>query len=266
MPKRKSAFNNKKITALCKEYSANPSEHTRNRILKYTLPLIRAAMVKKHIPEELKDDIYQECVVKLLKAIPKFNVERGNSFAFFWTVICNTIITQQTNMTSLVNSNVSLTPSASDDSEMDSIGANLFTTPENQHILSRASKALDAAFKQAGFHTPKGRKHRLVLEKIKQAIWSGDLFFNRHEVMRTLRKVGIDKEEVKGYIEYTLVKVRQFLLDTRRDIDALSTKAEGVVPAQPASRIPASVRGRTNEKTYRHFLRDGHRDPEQEDS
>jgi DNA-directed RNA polymerase specialized sigma24 family protein len=222
----KKAFNNKEVTALIVKYSKNPekNEDLRNEILELVLPLVNAALVRRNVPKEFREDIRQECALKLLTGLQKFNPERGSAFAFFWTVICNVIATQKQRMTpsSMVSSLSSTTES---DSGTDSIGADLFRTPENQYILARLARSTEEAIEQSGMLIPNNRKHRKAFEKLKKAIRSGELFSNKAGVIRSLKKTGLRRSEIQRCVDYALVKIRKYLLNARKELSVLENRS-----------------------------------------
>jgi hypothetical protein len=228
MPK-KLAFDNYKITKLARRYKRHPNLRRRNRLLKKILPLVEAALIKRHVPEDMQDDVRQECVMKLITtAIPGYNPDYANAFAFFWTAICNTISTQ---INKFVPVTVSLTADNSASSDVEITGADVFQTPENQHILNRIATAIDSAFSQNGSNHPNSKKHKRVLSIVEKSIQSGDFFWNRRETIKRLKKLGLCQSEIQYYISYTLIKIRQQLLDAKGELDILiPSQAERYIP------------------------------------
>ena len=171
---------------------------------------MNAGLARKYIPDEMRDDIRQECLMKILLGLRKFDPKRGDSFGFFWTIICNTIVTQQQKLTSR---NTSLTPDDSDDSEESSTDTIIFQTPESSLILKQIANSLNDAF---GFNNLelKGRE-KTAFNYIKKAVQSGEFFWNRSEVLRHVKRYGIPRGTTKQFEQYILVKIRQFLLTAK---------------------------------------------------
>lgn len=227
--KKKAAFDNARVTELTIQFTRSKKNLKecicgrkeacslcgRDKILERVLPLVNAALVKRRVPIENYDDVRQECILKLLKNISKFDPSRGKAFAFFWTIICNTINTQNQRWTS---TSVSLTATESASSDTEITGAEVFQTPENQYILNRITASVDRAFNQNGFRIPDGKKHKKAFILISKAIQTGEFFFNRSEVMKKLRHLGLQQSEIQHYVSYTLIKVRQNLLDSKKEL------------------------------------------------
>src|SRR5690349_17541908 len=86
---KKPIFNNRLVTQLLKRYVRHKKDlKLRDKILRLTLPLIEASMAQQGMYRG-KEDIRQECILKVLQAIPKFKADRGNAFGFMWATICN---------------------------------------------------------------------------------------------------------------------------------------------------------------------------------
>ena len=226
MPKRPLRFNAKKVTELVSRYVSQkrPSRRLRNEIIENIMPQVRAGMAQKRIDVEYRDDIRQECAVKILSALPRFNPGRGNCFAFFWTVICNTIITQLKRIGA--NGNISLTVPESSSEEEDVIMDNVFHTPENRYILNRIARDLNLAV-NSGFTTSNGKKQEKLLRILRGAISSGELFTERAKTLKALQHCGLHRSEVRQCVDYVLVRIRQSLLNAREDVSAL----EETIPA-----------------------------------
>jgi hypothetical protein len=186
--------------------------------LKATLPLVEAAMSQRGVPRDSRDDIRQECVLKLLKGIPHFNVQRGSTFVFFWTVICNTIMTHRRRIAA--NTGISLT---SDDSESSEIPlAEMSHSPENQYIIGTLATAILAAFDQ-DFRNLDQPHHKKAVQTLKKAIQSGDFFFDRAKIIKKLRKTGMRRSDIQYYVDYIMVMARRHLLAARDSIRSMSS-------------------------------------------
>jgi len=222
--KKHQIFNNKKVTHLLGLYAKDVSQvGLRDRIVRNSLPLIDAALSKKHIYAN-RDDIRQECILKMLYGLEKYEPGRGSAFAFLWTLICNTCITQGQRMSS---KNLSLSTDETAQREAEVNSNKVFETPENRHILNALADSIQHAFRENGFLVPKHRYHRRVCVKIRESIQNGELFYNRVEVMKSLGRLGLDKKEVQFYLDYTLIMVREKLLEARENASALIVKPIG---------------------------------------
>lgn len=223
MPKKKLKFDNKRVTQLCKEYMKHPKDiEQRNKIMLAIRPLIDAALIKRGVSQELKDDLRQECSLKVLKNIKNFNPERGSTFAFFWTVICTGIATHKKRWTS---TSVSLTPGDDEEGGLEVSGGEVYQTPENQHILNRIGEALTKAFQSSEFSTLVGKKSKKASIIIGKAIQSGEFFEDKQVTMRKLRKLGLKKSDIQYYVSYALINVRKQLLGVKGDLSELSDRA-----------------------------------------
>ena len=230
MPKKKPAFNNKRVTKLLKKYARNKKNVIlRDKIIELALPLIPRSLAKQgmYIRPELREDIMQECALKLIQAIPKFDVKRGDAFGFFWATICNMSksINERLNRPSL-----SLSTDEDAQRQAESNGRNLFQTPENQHILNSIVKDLQVALDNNRFRVPKVAMHRKASRLVRHFIASGELFFDKSLVIRKLRDIGLDRKQIQFYVEYSLIVVREKLLEARENANAISyTKVSSVV-------------------------------------
>jgi hypothetical protein len=190
----------------------------RDKIVKLTLPLISAAINKKHMFKN-REDIRQECALKVLQAVGKYDKKRGDGFGFMWTVICNSCLTHNERLS---RPNLSLSTDESIQREAEVSGKEIFQTPENQHILNNVGKALIHTFSTNGFQIPKKRVHRKACELIRDSIASGEMFYDRLKIVRKLKKLGLDKKEIQYYCSYSLVVVREKLLKTREEASAVT--------------------------------------------
>lgn len=221
MPK-KPAFNNKKVTRLLKRFARNKKNTLlRDRIIELALPLIPRALAKQgmYIRPELRDDIIQECALKVVQAIPKFDAERGNAFGFFWATICNMSksINERLNRPSL-----SLSTDEEAQRQAESNGKNVFQTPENQHILNSIAKDLQAALDRNSYRVPSRGMHRKACRLVRHFIATGELFFDKSLVIKELREVGLDRKQIQFYVERSLIEVRARLLEAKENADAIS--------------------------------------------
>jgi DNA-directed RNA polymerase specialized sigma24 family protein len=233
--KKRRIFNSEKVGALMSTYRRHKKDTAlRDRIINLTLPLIDAAITRKiksyRNREDLRKDLKQECVVKLLYALPKFDPSRGNAFAFLWTMICNTCTTQGQRLSS---HNLSLSSDEDIQKEAESNGHSVFETPENRHILNSIADSLDNAFES--IRVPNRRLHRKACRKIREFLVSGELFYNKHYVMRRMKRLGLDRKEIQFYIDRTLVLVRQELLEARENSRALTVQEVGPIISKNSS-------------------------------
>lgn len=219
--KKKQIFNNIKVTRLLKEYvtQKKKDEKLRDRILLLTVPLVDATIARYGM-YRAKEDIRQECILKVLQAIPKFDARRGDAFGFMWATICN--------MSKSVNKRLhrpvsSLSTDEEAQREAEVNGKEVFQTPENQFILTQIAADVVKALGSNGFASicEKGLRRKL-LQQIQKSMSSGEFFFNKNETMRKLRDLGLDKPLVQFYCQRSLVLVREKLLEARTNVDALT--------------------------------------------
>lgn len=226
---KKRIFNNPKVTSLLTEYCHHKNNvKLRDRIIDMTLPLINAAISKKHYYRKNRDDLRQECVVKLLYALPKYDPSRGAAFAYLWTTICNTCNTQNQKLT---KNDLSLSTDEDVLREAENNGHHVFDTPENSHILNVVGTSIFKALSSVETQDKSRKLHRRACRKIKGFIVNGELFYNRNRVVRRLRRLGLDRKTAQFYVDRSLVLVRQKLLDAKENVLALSVRqANSVIP------------------------------------
>jgi len=221
---KKKIFDNAKVTKLMEEYAHHKKDvKLRDRIIRLTMPLISAAISKKRYYRN-RDDLRQECVVKLLYALPKYDPSRGKAFAFLWTTICNTCNTQDQRLT---RNDLSLSSDEDVMKEAETNGHEAFDTPENRHILNTISASITTAFDSFDVLDENRKLHKRACNKIKKFIVNGELFYNRDLVIRKLRKLGLDRKVVQFYVDRSLVLVRQRLLEAKDNVLALSVRKTG---------------------------------------
>jgi len=224
MKKKKQPFDNLLAGELLKNFRHDKNNlKLRNRIVRMALPLIDAAISKKQsqFPSVSKnrDDIKQECALKVILAIPKYNAKRGDPFGFMWTVISNTCLTH---IERLNRKNYSISSDEVIRREAEESGTNVFKTPETQHILCTIVKDLNIAMSESSFRVPTRSLHRKACLRIQEAIFSGELFSNRNLVMSRLRELGLNKKEILYYCQYSIVVVRDKLLQARENANAIT--------------------------------------------
>jgi hypothetical protein len=208
------------------EYSRHPKNmKLRDRIIRKTMPLIDAAIsrkIKNHKNrEDVRKDLRQECVVKLLYALPKFDSSRGNSFAYLWTTICNTCNTQGQRLT---RSDLSMSTDEDVMREAENNGHDVFQTPENRHILNVIGASITKTFDTIDLSDKDRQLHKRACRKIKGFIINGELFYDRDLVVRKLKKIGLGRKEIQFYLDRTLVLVRQKLLSAKENALAISVR------------------------------------------
>lgn len=199
----------------------------RDEILARAMPLVDAAISKKG-PFAIiasmgtrahREDLRQDCAVKILLGLEKFDSERGSAFAFLWTIACNTCTTQNQRLSR--TDTVSLSTDEDAQREAESNGHSLYDAPENRHILNRLGIAIQQAFNTNGFQVPRRKSHRKVLAVLRESIQSGEFFYDRSAIQAKLRRYGLRREHVQYYTDYTLVTVRRKLLEAREDARAI---------------------------------------------
>lgn len=222
--KRRRIFNNAIVTEMMREFSRRPKNlKLRNKILKKVYPLVEAAMSKKRIYVN-RDDVRQECLLKVMQALPKFDADRGSAFAFLWTTICNTCISINQR---LCRPGLSLSSDEDIAQEAEASSTAPYDSPANRLILTQLSDDIQLAFATNGFQVPARRAHRKVLLDIRSSVQSGELFYNRSTVMRRLRKYGLKSDDVRYYLDYTMVVVRRKLLDSKENVRAITPRQIG---------------------------------------
>jgi len=221
--KKKRIFDNRKVTELMTHYVKHPRRKLRDEIMRRTYPLIDAAISRKRMYSN-RDDLRQECALKVLTALPKFSYKRGSAFAFLWSVVCNTCITQNQRLTFIDQS-----IDSDDDIRREAEGTvPSFDTPERRYILKLLSSFFDKAFSNGDDPTAK-RKQKKAYDYISASIVSGEFFKNRHRVASRLRRFGFSKKESQYFLDLVLVRVREKLLHAREEASSLRTMRFGPV-------------------------------------
>jgi DNA-directed RNA polymerase specialized sigma24 family protein len=235
--KRRYGFDNTKMTILMERYSKNTKNlELRNKIIRRSLPLIDAVVAKKRYfvkdPEKQKD-LKQEMALKLIKALPKYQSGRSNAFAFVWTVLCNIAISKNEWLSK--SNSLSLSTDEGALQEAESQLHSVFQSPENQHILNSIGHSLQMAFSSNGFVAPRKKLHGKALSIIRRSIASGELFFKRTQVLRELKHLGLNRRDIQGYLDYTLVVTRKRLLLAKANSDAIERpEIDAVLPEHSA--------------------------------
>jgi len=212
-------FNNVRMTKLLNRYSRHKKDlELRNKIIEKTMPLIGAAMSKMHLKNN-REDIRQECALKILLALPKYDSRRGDAFGFFWTVICNTC---RTHAERLGRRSLSLSNDDIIKHEAEISAEEAFETPENQHVLNDIAGDLIKAMNNGDFLHYRARGHKRACRTLSKAIATGDLFFDKNKTMHKLRRIGLSSKDVQHYYDYSIVHVRMQLLRAKENILAIS--------------------------------------------
>lgn len=231
--RRRWGFDNAAMTTLLDRYARNVKDlHLRNKIVRRSLPLIDAVIAKKRYlfnQPDLQNDLRQEMALKLIKALPKYQPGRSNAFAFTWTVICNVAISKNEYLS---KTNLSLSTDEDILHEAESQPQNIFQSPENQLILNSISKSLAIAFDSNGFVVSRKRLHTKAIRVIRRSIANGELFYKRTQVLRELRELGLNRRDIQGYIDYTLVVTRKKLLQAKDNAEAIQRSETDVVLSQ----------------------------------
>lgn len=228
--KKKPILDSKAITVLLKRYVRHKSNYElRNRIVELSIPLIDAAISRMRL-FKYRDDIKQECALKVMQAVGKFDIVRGDAFGFLWTVICNTC---RTHAERLGRPNLSLSSDENIQREAEINSHALFQTPENQHVITTIQEQLAKALNNpSSFKAAKTGLHRKACRHLKRFISSGELFFDKNAVVRDLKKIGLARKDIAYYYQYSLVVVRSQLLKAKENSSAIShTKIGKGIPS-----------------------------------
>lgn len=224
---RKPIFDNKKVTVLLVRYTRHPhSMHLRQSIMKRVYPLIDAAITRKRLFVN-RDDLRQECAMKVLRGLKKFQPERGSAFAFMWSTICNCLKTQGKRMS---KSNLSLEEEAIN-REAEISAVSVLQGPEYQYLQKVIGEAITKALNSGELREFHKDKDKRALVYIRKAVLSGELFTNKKAVLRGLRKSGVKKKDARFLIDYSIVNVRANLYDRKDLLHELVHKKVG--PAVP---------------------------------
>ena len=217
--KQKPIFDNARVTELLRRYISGKKkdQHLRNKIVRKTMPLIDAAISRKRLFKN-RDELRQDCALRVIQAIPKFNAKRGDAFGFFWSAICNHLITQNEK---LEKPQLSLSTDEAILREAEKQPSNPFLMPENRHILNTLIQELNNAFNSNGFRIPDKKRHRKACSRLRESILSGDFFQDRTKIMKKMRRLGLTRRTVKYYTDYTLVTVRRKLLEAKENVAGL---------------------------------------------
>jgi len=217
---KKQIFNNAEVTKLLERYSRHPhSMKLRARLMIAIIPLIDAAISRKRL-FHLRDELRQECALKLLKNMHKFKKGRGSAFAFCWSAICNSIISQGKRL-----SKPSLSLEEEEIAKEAEVAAPLvFQSPEYQYLQKIISIAIDKALfspELRSFTTDK--KHR-ALSAIRDSVLNGELFSKREHVLKKLRRLRVPRADSQFLIDYVIVSLRAQLYSKKELLYELAAR------------------------------------------
>lgn len=218
----KPIFDNPGVTRLMKRYVRSPKDkELRDRIITLTLPLVEASLSKQRMfDKRYREDIRQECILKVIQALPKFNTIRGDAFGFLWATICNM---SKTVNEKLHRPSYSLSSDENVQKEAEQNFKNPFQSPENQIILNSVSDELhNVLFNSISSSVPRIRTHRKAARYIRAAVMSGELFLDKPKVIRKLKDIGLDKKNIQLYINRSMIITRERLLIARENATAIT--------------------------------------------
>lgn len=220
MPKE--IFNNPRVTRLMKRFARKPKNiELRDKIIRLALPLVEASLSKQRMfDRRYREDIRQECILKVIQALPKFSPIRGDAFGFLWATICN--------MSKTVNERLhrpsySLSSDENVQKEAEQNFKNPFQSPENQVILNSVSSELHSALLgNNSSSVPRIRAHRKAARYLRAAVVSGELFLDKPKVVRELKSIGLEKKDIQLYISRSMIITRERLLIARENATAIT--------------------------------------------
>jgi len=219
---RRRPFNNRKVTELLARYKRRKNVRLRNRIIELTLPLIEAAISRKRMFRN-REDLRQECALRLLQGLDKYRPVYDNAFAFLWSTICNTLSTQSQKM-ERGGFSIDSDETAKREAER---SMSTLDTPESCHALKMVSIAMEQVLNSNGFDGFHRRPK--VCKYILGTIRSGELFQNRGNVVHRLERFGLKKKNAEYYVDHLLVMVRARLLMSRENADAIAVRSTGQI-------------------------------------
>jgi sigma-70-like protein len=214
-------FDSQAVTILLKRYILRPRIPLRNLIIEKAMPLVDAAIAKSHLYTH-RDDLRQECALKLIRAVPQYDPRKSTAFGYFWTVISNHL--KSTNER-LSRSDLSIDTDYGVAQEAE-IENPVLENAEHQYFLTLISETLSKAFRSNGFQRFSKSKHQRVCICVEESIANGTFFENRGIVVTRLRRMRLGKEETQFFIDYVLVSLRSKLYHLR-GTDASSPRPFG---------------------------------------
>jgi DNA-directed RNA polymerase specialized sigma24 family protein len=214
-------FDNRLVTGLMKDYASSKRKKVklRDQIMELAQPLIKAAIAKKRL-YRYRDDLMQECAIRVLQALPKFKPSRGDAFGFLWATICNTCITQNQKLMAQPGD------SLSDEKTLKKAenSTDLKDDPARLHVLKKLAGKIESAIAVEGFGSILHRQRKRVFRYIRKSILNEDLFYNRNKVLGRLRRMGLTRKEAILCIDHVLVSVRNTLYSQVEEAHAAQTK------------------------------------------
>jgi len=213
-------LNNRRVTKLLQRFSRHKKDVAlRNKIVEKAIPLMDAAISRMKL-YRYRDELKQECALKVMYALGKYDSHRGDAFGFLWTVICNTC---RTHAERLGRPNLSLSTDEVIQREAEASSYEKFQTPENQHIITTIQSQLVKALNNPNsFRPARVRLHRKACKRLKKFISSGELFFDKNKVVTDLKRIGLDRKAIQYYMQFSLVVVRAQLLKARENAGAIA--------------------------------------------
>lgn len=201
---RNQIFDNKKVGELLERYSRHPhSMELRQEIMKRMYPLVDAAITRRQM-FAMREDLRQECAMKILKGLRKFDPKRGSAFAFVWSTVCNCLKTHGKRMS---KGGLSLEEEAIG-KEAELASTSVFQSPEFQYLQKIIAVEIDNALASKELREFHKSKDKRALVYIRKAVLSGDLFTNKKAVLIELGRLGIHKKDARFLIDYVIVAVR----------------------------------------------------------
>lgn len=208
-------FDNSAVTKLLARYVAHPRLTLRNEIVEKTMPLVDAAIAKSRFYPN-RQDLRQDCALKLIRAIPHYDPSKSNAFGFFWAVICNHLKERNER---LCRSDLSMDTDFGIYREVENEYP-VTETAERTYFVKLVRDTVSEAFRHNGSRRFSVEKHQRVCQCIEESIATGIFFENRGMVVTRLRRMNLGKEQIQFFIDYVLVSLRSKLYDLRGSLDA----------------------------------------------
>lgn len=221
MPVKKQIFDDKVMTKRMAKYSSlvhgasTPDSddllQMRNDIMLKILPLVDAAISRKRFFCNRKD-LKQECAVKVLANLDKFDPQRGTAFKFLWTTICNTCRTISGRLGKI-------TPSLEEEANRKEAEAKPSgEAPDRSYISTAIEEAISDALKSNPATSRFRRKKFVSLCKLIQgSVLDGSFFDDRSIVIRRCKARGICSNDAKLLTDFVLVSLRKRLYNLRQE-------------------------------------------------
>jgi|SRR5713101_1866303 len=199
-------FNNRRMTNLLEKYSKHPhSRKLRDKIMTGVYPLVDAAISRKRL-FRFREDLRQECALKVLMALPKYRRNRGTAFGFLWATICNSCITHGKR---LAKSDLSIDSEENARREAEISQPAKFLSPDVDFLRKLLAKALGQNRNGSDSLRAFSReKEKIAVSFLTFSALNGDLFSERPKVLRQLKRLGIKKKDHQFFLDYVLVDLR----------------------------------------------------------